>query len=394
MKTTNYSVMPDEIFNNIVEIRRKIHMYPELNYKEVRTAAVISEELTRLGIEHETGVGVTGVVGKISSKSGKGPVVALRADMDAIGIQEDTGLPFASKIPGVMHACGHDGHVAMLLGAAALLKDTLEDGTVLLVFQPAEEGGAGALKILESGRLDGVDAIFGCHLDRHFKPGKLVIQKGAISAYTDRFEILINGKGGHAAQPHDAVDAIVVASMLVMSLQTIVSREANPAHPLIVSVGKIEGGDVHNAIAENSRLLGTVRSTETQVREKVLNGIKRIAKAMGSLHDAKITVKITSGYPPVTNTPEETLIAQEAARSLLGDNAVIDSDYVNMGGEDFSYYQEKIPGCFVRVGAQKEGLESIPAHSAFFDIDESALAIGGAYMASAARLTIGKKLRR
>ncbi len=392
MDTTGYNIMPEEIFKNIVDIRRRIHMYPELNYKEVKTAAVISEELTRLGIEHETGVGVTGIVGKITSNSGKGPVVALRADMDAIAIQEQTGLPFASKIPGVMHACGHDGHVAMLLGAAALLKDKLEDGTVLLVFQPAEEGGAGALKIIESGKLEGVDAIFGCHLDRHFKPGKLVLQKGPISAYTDKFEICISGKGGHAAQPHDAVDAIVVASMLVMSLQTIVSREANPAHPLIVSVGKIEGGAIHNAIAESASLLGTVRSTEPQVREKVLNGIKRISKAIGSLHDAKVDVKITNGYPPVTNTPEETLIAQEAARSLLGDSAVIDSDYVNMGGEDFSYYQEKIPGCFARVGAQKEGLESIPAHSAFFDIDESALAVGAAYMARAALLTIERKL--
>lgn len=392
MEFIGKNIMDEEIFNNIVDIRRRIHMYPELNYKEVKTAAVISDELTRLGIEHDTGVGVTGIIGKITSGSGKGPVVALRADMDAIAIEEKTGLPFASKVPGVMHACGHDGHVAMLLGAAALLKDNLKNGTVLLVFQPAEEGGAGALKIIESGKLEGVDAIFGCHLDRHFKPGKLVLQKGPISAYTDKFEICIGGKGGHAAQPHDAVDAIVVASMLVISLQTIVSREANPAHPLIVSVGRIEGGAIHNAIAESASLLGTVRSTESQVREKVLNGIKRISNAIGSLHDAKITVKITNGYPPVTNTPEETLISQEAARSLLGDSAVIDSDYVNMGGEDFSYYQEKIPGCFARVGAQKEGLESIPAHSAFFDIDESALAVGAAYMASAARLTIERKL--
>ena len=217
---------------------------------------------------------------------------------------------------------------------------------------------------------------------------RAVAQEGAISAFTDRFEISIQGKGGHVAQPHDAVDAIVVASLIVMSLQTIVSRETNPAHPLIVSVGRIEGGSIPNAIADSAKMLGTIRSTELHVREQVIAGIKRIGSAAGLLHDAQVEVNITGGYPSVVNAKKEAVIAQSVLRSLLGDNAVIDSGYVNMGGEDFSFYLQKIPGCFVRIGAQKEGLENVPAHSSHFDIDERALAVGAAYMAEVAKTTI------
>ena len=380
--------VPEEVYQHMVRVRRQIHKYPELAYEEYKTAALIEEELNKLGIEVTCGIGKTGIVGKINSQKDGGPVVALRADMDALFINEDTGLEFASSNPGVMHACGHDGHVAMLLGAASLLKDSLQSGTVLLVFQPAEEGGAGALKILESGLLEGVDAIFGCHLDRHFKVGKVVAQEGAISAFTDNFEIFIKGKGGHAAQPHDSIDAIVVASLIIMSLQTIVSRETNPAHPLIVSVGKIEGGSIPNAVADSAKMWGTIRSTEPHVREQVISGIKRIVNAAGVLHDADVQVKINQGYPSVINTTKETSIARKVIKSLNGDNAVIDSGYINMGGEDFSFYLQKIPGCFVRIGAQKEGLEGIPAHSSHFDFDEKALAVGAAFMAEVAKLTI------
>ena len=388
-KTTKITdIVPKKVFNDMVRVRRAIHKEPELAYKEHKTAALIVAELEKLGIEIlETGVGKTGVVASIGSK--KGPVVALRADMDALAIGEETGLSFTSKVPGVMHACGHDGHVAMLLGAAALLKAKPPPrGRVLFVFQPAEEGGAGAKKILASGLLNGASAIFGCHLDRHFKVGRLVVQEGPISAYTDGFEISIQGKGGHAAQPHDAIDAIVVASMLVMSLQTIVSREANPAHPLIVSVGKIEGGSVHNAVAEHARLFGTIRSTEVEARKKVMHGIKRIAHGAAALHDAYVRVKFKGNYGPVVNSVKETAIAAEAATQILGKDSFISSVYVNMGGEDFSFYQKKIPGCFVRVGAQKKGLENIPAHSAHFDFDESALRVGAAFMVTAARLAL------
>lgn len=384
------NIVSKELFQQMVHIRREIHMQPELGYQEQNTAAIITKELKRLGINTTTGIGKTGVIGQINSMHDADTVVALRADMDALAIQEETGLEFASKIDGVMHACGHDGHVAMLLGAASLLKETLKTGSVLLVFQPAEEGGGGAQKIMESGMLDKAKAIFACHLDRHYKSGKLVVQPGPISAFTDRFNISIKGKGGHAAQPHDAVDAIVVASLIVMSLQTIVSREVNPMHPSIVSVGRIEGGSVPNAIAECSKLSGTIRTTDTNTRKQVQAGIKRIVNAAGTLHNANVSVDFIEGYPSVINTPEETKIARSAVINIIGDQALVEDQFASMGGEDFSYYLEKIPGCLVRLGAQKSGLENIPAHSSSFDFDENALGVGAAFLAEAAKLSIEK----
>lgn len=379
------NIVSKELFQQMVRVRREIHMHPELGYQEENTAAIITEELKRLGIKSSTGIGKTGVIGQINDS---GPLVALRADMDALAIQEETGLEYSSKIDGVMHACGHDGHVAMLLGAASILKETLKSGSVLLVFQPAEEGGGGAQKIMASGLLGEAKAIYACHLDRHYKTGRLVVQSGPISAFTDRFDITITGKGGHAAQPHDAVDAIVVASLIVMSLQTIVSREVNPLYPSIVSVGRIEGGLVPNAVAETAKLCGTIRTTNTQIREQIMSGITRMADAAGTLHNANVSVDFTMGYPSVINTVDESEIAEAAVKNIIGDKALVDSKFACMGGEDFSYYLEQIPGCLVRLGAQKEGLEGIPAHSSTFDFDEKALGIGAAFLAETARLTI------
>ena len=381
------NIVSKELFQHMVRIRRQIHKHPELGYQEENTAAIITEELKKLGIKATAGIAKTGVVGRIDTEK-TGPVVALRADMDAIAIQEETGLEFASEVKGVMHACGHDGHVAILIGAAAILKQSLKAGSVILVFQPAEEGEGGAQKIMESGLLEDAKAIYACHLDRHFKVGQLVVQNGTISAFTDRFEISIKGRGGHVAQPHDTVDAIVVASLIVMSLQTIVSREVNPMHPSIVSVGQIEGGTVPNAVAENARLCGTVRTTEEHVRKQIIAGIKRIVNAAGRLHNADVKVEIIKGYPAVTNTCDESEIARTAVKNIIGDEALIDTRFASMGGEDFSFYLEKIPGCLVRLGAQKEGFANIPAHSATFDFDESALGVGAAFLAEAAKLTL------
>ncbi len=382
------NIVPNDLFQYMVRIRRQIHEHPELGYQEENTSAIVAEELKKLGIKVTTGIGETGVIGQISTNK-DGPTVALRADMDALAIHEETGLEFASKIDGIMHACGHDGHVAMLLGAASLLKETIKAGSVLLVFQPAEEGGGGAQKIMDSGLLDKAKAIFACHLDRHFKTGKLVVQAGPISAFTDRFNITIKGKGGHAAQPHDAVDAIVVASLIVMSLQTIVSREVNPMHPSIVSVGQIDGGSIPNAVAENSKLSGTIRTTDTLTREQIMAGIKRIANAAGTLHSASVNVEFVKGYPSVINTYEASEIARTAVNNILGKDALVDTQFASLGGEDFSFYLKKIPGCLVRLGAQKVGLEGIPAHSSTFDFDENALGIGATFMAETARIAIG-----
>jgi hippurate hydrolase len=382
------NIVSKELFQYMVRIRRQIHKHPELGYQEENTAAIITEELKKLGIKATAGIAKTGVVGRIDTTKNTGPVVALRADMDAIAIQEETGLEFASEVKGVMHACGHDGHVAMLIGAAAILKQSLKAGSVILVFQPAEEGEGGAQKIMKSGLLKDAKAIYACHLDKHFKVGQLVVQKGTISAFTDRFEISIKGRGGHVAQPHETVDAIVVASLIVMSLQTIVSREVNPLYPSIVSIGQIEGGTVPNAVAENAWLCGTIRTTQEGVRKQIIAGIKRIVNAAGRLHNADIKVDIIKGYPAVTNTCNESEIARTAVKNIIGGEALVDAQFASMGGEDFSFYLEKIPGCLVRLGAQKEGFANIPAHSATFDFDENALGVGAAFLAEAAKLTL------
>ena len=382
------NIVSKELFQYMVRIRRQIHKHPELGYKEENTAAIITEELKKLGIKATAGIAKTGVVGRIDTTKNTGPVVALRADMDAIAIQEETGLEFASEVKGVMHACGHDGHVAMLIGAAAILKQSLKAGSVILVFQPAEEGEGGAQKIMKSGLLKDAKAIYACHLDKHFKVGQLVVQKGTISAFTDRFEISIKGRGGHVAQPHETVDAIVVASLIVMSLQTIVSREVNPLYPSIVSIGQIEGGTVPNAVAENAWLCGTIRTTQEVVRKQIIAGIKRIVNAAGRLHNADIKVDIIKGYPAVTNTCNESEIARTAVKNIIGGEALVDAQFASMGGEDFSFYLEKIPGCLVRLGAQKEGFANIPAHSSTFDFDENALGVGAAFLAEAAKLTL------
>ncbi|WP_457756121.1 M20 metallopeptidase family protein [Thermodesulfatator indicus] len=378
-------------FDWLVEIRRRIHEWPELSYQEHRTASLISEELNNLGIPHRTGVAKTGIIAEIGHE---GPCVALRADMDALPLKEETGLPFASKVPGVMHACGHDGHVAMLLGAARLLKAEPLSGRVRFIFQPAEENGAGALEMIKAGALNGVSAIFGGHIDRHFKVGEIAINEGLICAFTDTFTINIEGKGGHAAWPHEAIDAVVVGSLLVVNIQTIISREVNPAYPCVITVGKFEGGTAHNVIAERAYLEGTIRSTHPDVRKRIIDGLKRIARGVGDLHRAHVKLKIKEGYPPVINSPEETNIAREAAKLVVGSVGVLKQPHPSLGGEDFSFYLQKVPGCFVRFGAMKKGFEKAPAHSPKFDFDEQVLPIGAKFLAQVAKLALKRLVEK
>ncbi len=370
----------------LLKIRREIHAWPELAYEEERTAAVISRELEKLGLSPRTGVARTGVVADIGRE---GPTVALRADMDALPLHEETGLPFASKRPGLMHACGHDGHVAMLLGAAALLvKDPPSQGRVRLIFQPAEERGAGARAVIEEGVLEGVSFIFGGHIDRHFKVGEIAVNEGLICAFTDTFTISINGKGGHAAWPHEAIDAVVVGSLLVMNIQTIISREINPAHPCVITVGKFQGGSAHNVIAEKALLEGTIRSTDPDTRKRIMESLKRMGKGIAEVHRAGIRIEIREGYPPVVNHPVAARLAREAALKVVGPQGLVKQPHPSLGGEDFAFYLQKVPGCFVRFGAVKKGLENIPAHSPKFDFDERVLPLGARFLAEVARIAI------
>ena len=378
--------VPQDFFNWLVSIRRKIHAHPELAYQEEKTAALVAEELGRLGISLRKGVAGTGVVAEIGLEDG--PMVALRADMDALPLSEETGLPFASEVPGVMHACGHDGHVAMLLGAARLLKEAPPPGRVRLIFQPAEEKGAGARAMIKEGVLEGVSFIFGGHIDRHFRVGEIAVNEGLICAFTDTFRLTITGKGGHAAWPHEAVDAIVCGALLVMNLQTIISREINPAHPCVITVGKFSGGTAHNVIAEEARLEGTIRSTHPETRKRIMESLRRMARGVASLHRANIKVEIEEGYPPVINHPVATRLAREAALKVVGKEGLSRQPHPSLGGEDFAFYLQHVPGCFVRFGAVKEGLENVPAHSPKFDFDERVLPIGAKFLAEVARIAL------
>ena len=304
--------VPETTHERMVRLRRDLHRHPELSGEERATARRIAAEFEELGIACRTGVGGNGIIVDLPG-SGAGSMVALRADIDALPIHEETGLPFASEVDGVMHACGHDGHTAMLVGAAELLLAEPAPGPTRLIFQPAEERGRGARAMIEAEVLDGIGAIFAGHLDRHYPPGTLAISDGAVNAASDRFAIGIHGQQGHGARPHESIDAVVVGSLLVTALQTIVSREVDPAHPSVVSVGRFDAGTAANVIAGTARLEGTIRSQQPEVRDHLCGSVERIALAIGQLHDAEVDVQIIRGNPPVVNTPEMADLARRAA---------------------------------------------------------------------------------
>jgi hippurate hydrolase len=372
-------LVPPAVFQRMVAIRRDLHQHAELSNQEYRTAEQIAAELSRLGVPFRRGIAGVGLVAELSGPTEHG-LVALRADMDALPIAEETGLPFASAHLGVMHACGHDGHTAMLLGAVELLAAEPRRPTALrFLFQPAEEIGLGALAMLQAGALDRVRVIFGAHLDRHYQTGTVAITDGVVNASTDTFRITITGQGGHAARPHESVDAVVVGSLMVMALQTIVSREVNPAFPSVVTVGRFQAGTASNVIAGTAVLEGTIRAQHTHVREHLKKSLRRIAESVGQLHSASVTITFDEGTPPVINDPKCAELARAAAGTVLGLDNVLPLNTVNMGGEDFAFYLEKVAGCYVRVGAQVEGKAGFPAHSSKFDFDERALAVGAAW---------------
>lgn len=380
------SLIPEPLHHRLIQLRRVLHEYPELSGHEANTAAVICKFLDGLAIPYRHGVAGHGVVAEIPGPSGV-PCVVLRADTDALPIQEETGLEFTSVHDGVMHACGHDGHTTMLLGAAALLAEEPSlPAPVRLLFQPSEEKGTGALAMISEGALEGAGMIFGGHLDRHYHPGAIIVTDGAVNASSDNFTIEIFGQGAHGARPHESIDAVVVGSLMIMALQTIVSREVDPSRPSVVSVGQFHAGTAPNVIAGQAKLEGTVRAQDPAVRQQLLTSIRRIAESIAQLHGAKIQVTVKEGTPPLVNTPEMASLARNAAVATVGTANVLPLKTANMGAEDFSYYMEKIPGAYVRFGGQVPGKEGFPAHSSKFDFDEEALAVGAAYYRSIAKL--------
>ncbi|MFC1784950.1 M20 family metallopeptidase [Candidatus Neomarinimicrobiota bacterium] len=365
------------IKNDIIANRRDFHKHPELGFKENRTAKVIAEKLKSYGIEVRYGIGKTGVIGDLHGKNG-GKTIALRADMDALPIQETGHLSFKSQNEGIMHACGHDGHMAMLLGAAKILgqnRDSLSTN-IRFIFQPAEEGEGGARYMIADGCLENVDEIYSMHLWNYQPYGEIGVKSGIIMAATDIFDITIIGIGGHGAAPQGTVDAIVAASNLIMSFQTIVSRNTDPLQSTVVTVGKIEGGHSFNVIADEVKLSGTVRAKTEGNRLMVKTRMQEIIAGVAKLTGAKIEMDYQDGYPPTINDENATQVVQKVAHKIVGDNVV--EPYLTMVAEDFSYYLQKIPGCFLFIGSAPSDKElmSVPHHCSHFDFDERALLVG------------------
>ena len=366
-----------EIKQSIVSNRRDFHMHPELGFKEIRTSKIIAQKLSSYGLDVQTGVGKTGVVATLTGNT-DGKTIALRADMDALPIQETGNLPFKSVHDGVMHACGHDGHMSMLLGAAKILsskKDKI-NGTVKFIFQPAEEGLGGARYMIEDGVLEEVDEIYGAHLWNYQQYGTIGVKPGPIMAAADLFDIVIKGKGGHGATPHGTVDAIIVASQIIQSLQTIVSRNTNPLESTVVTIGKINGGYNFNVIADQVSMQGTTRAYTEKNRQLIKTRMSELLDGIGNAFNAKIKLNYKDGYPPVINNEECATKLLSAATKVVGDGA--GNPYLSMGGEDFSYFVNEKPGCFFFIGSAPKDREllSTPHHCSHFDIDEEALLIG------------------
>jgi amidohydrolase len=371
-----------EFHDDIVAWRRDLHRHPEILYEVHRTAAAVAEKLRSFGVDEvATGIGRTGVVGVIRGrKSESGKVVGLRADMDALPLRETTGKPWASTVEGRMHACGHDGHTAMLLGAARYLAETRNfDGTAVVIFQPAEEGGAGGKAMVADGLMErwNIQEIYGMHNMPGLAVGKFATRPGPVMAATDEFTIDITGLGGHAARPHGTIDPIIVGSSIVQALQTIVSRSVDPIESAVVSVTKFHAGDAYNIIAETAQIAGTVRTLKPEMRDLVEGRFRAIIANLGPAFGAKIALRYMRNYPITRNHPSETAFAAKAAGDVVGARAVDSEAPPVMGGEDFSYMLEARPGAFVFIGnGDTAGL-----HNPAYDFNDDIIPIGCSYWA-------------
>lgn len=367
-----------EIEDWIIQIRRKIHENPELSYQEYNTAKLVAETLKSLGIEVKTGVGLpTAVVGIL--KTGKpGKTVALRADMDALPVEEMTELPFKSKVKGVMHACGHDTHVAMLLGAAALLVKNKEmlRGEVRFLFQPAEEHGGlgGAKPMIDAGAIDGVDYVFGLHISAAYPAGVFATRKGPLMAAPDAFKITVHGKGGHASAPHETIDPIFISLQIANAIYGITARQIDPVQPFVISIASIHAGTKDNIIPDDAVMEGTIRSLDENVRSRAKDLMKRIVSSICSAYGANCEVSfMEDAYPVTVNNPE---VTEEVMNTLSLISKVVESPPI-LGGEDFSRFLQRVPGTFFFLGTRNEEKGCVyPNHSSRFCVDESVLKLG------------------
>jgi amidohydrolase len=367
----------EEIEEELISIRRDIHQYPEVGFEEHRTSQKIVDFLEELDIKVDR-LAKTGVVALLDC--GEGPVIALRADIDALPIEEKTEVSYKSKVKGIMHACGHDGHTAILLGVAKVLskfRDRLK-GKVKFIFQPAEEGPGGAFPLIEAGVLEGpkVDNIFGLHIEESLPTGTIGVQPKVGSAAADEIDILIKGKGGHAAAPHQGVDAIITASQVITALQTVISRQINPQKSAVISLGTINGGYKRNVIADEVKVTGTVRTTDPDLRKMMPEMIEQIIKGITLSQRSDYELDYRFGYPVLINSTE---LVQEVKGAIGSIPYVDDIKYIlrsSMGAEDFAYYLKEVPGIFFRLGAADPQEDYYPGHHPKFNFDEKALKIG------------------
>jgi amidohydrolase len=368
------------LLDDTVELRRRIHRHPEIGLTLPRTQQVVLDALAPLGLDVRTGTKTTSVIATLDGAR-PGPTMLLRADMDALPLQEDTGLSFASEVPGAMHACGHDSHVAMLVGAARMLaarRSTLA-GRVVFMFQPGEEGYHGARVMIEEGLLDGVhkpDAAFGLHVGARHPAGVIATRAGAMLASGDTFQITVRGDGGHASAPHDCLDPIPIACEIVQAFQTLVTRRVNAFDPAVLTVAKIEAGTTRNIIPETASLLGTVRTISERTRANVLDGLKRVAEGVAAAHGAAVDVNLIRGYPVTVNHDAFAERILRVATGLLGPERVQPMATPIMGSEDFSYVLQRVTGAFAFLGTRPAEGPAPPNHSNRMIVNESALPTG------------------
>ncbi len=381
-------LVPVDVQRRLVALREEIHRHPELAFEERETSQRLYEALGQLRPAALERIADTGVVARFRGRDPSAPVVAVRGDIDALPITEATGLPFASLRPGVMHACGHDVHAAWTVGVAHLLAREPAAGDVVVVLQPAEEEetGKGAAAVLASGALAGVAAIFGGHVDRRFAVGQVVAQPGPLAASADTFSVTLRGAGAHAARPHEGADPVVGAGALIGALQTVVARRVNPSVPAVLTVGSVHAGTAPNVIPDCAMLSGTLRAVDPDTRALLRHEMRRVVEGVAAAHGLTAEVALEIGPPPLINASQPAGWARRAVEKVLGEEAIVPLGPLNLAAEDFASYLERMPGCFLRIGAREAGGPAIAAHSPRFYGAEQSIFVGAAVLAETARI--------
>jgi amidohydrolase len=369
----------------LISIRRHLHQHPELSFQEFETANYVEEQLNKHGIPNKR-IGETGVVATITGeKEGSNFTIGLRADIDALPIQEETGLPFSSENEGVMHACGHDGHTTILLGTARLLFENRKhfSGTVVCIFQPGEEADGAARELIRLGVLENpkIDAMLALHLWPYLPLGIVGVKRGSMTASCDDFTIEVIGKSGHSARPHEGIDAISVSMHIMQAIQHFVTKTNNPLNPVVVHIGKIEGGSAGNIIADRVKLEGTTRALSMENRKKLAKGIEQLVHQVASTYKAKANLNYRWGHAPVMNNDEITDLIKEAVQNEWGEEGIAELSEPSLGADDFGDFSQAVPSSYFRLGIKKEGEEAFSLHHPKFDFDEKLLAKGVAIFA-------------